>query len=231
MRRSTMRPRRSSAASRDTHPRSTATMRAMMPKPEPPTATRSLGVSSRAVRRSGARALVGWDASQKKLNVWRCTTSSSSSSGSAASADGSGSRPGCATTCASLLLEPFSASGTRALLFCRWIHHDGISFCNGRDSMSRIERLLERMTLAEKLGQLTMTASSYAVTGPVIAGDSTDSIRNGTIGNLLNMVGAEHVHEMQRIAVEQSRLGIPLLIGLDILHGHRMLFPIPLAEA
>jgi beta-glucosidase len=45
------------------------------------------------------------------------------------------------------------------------------------------------------------------------------------------MVGAEHVHEMQRIAVEQSRLGIPLLIGLDILHGHRMLFPIPLAEA
>jgi beta-glucosidase len=97
--------------------------------------------------------------------------------------------------------------------------------------MSRIERLLERMTLAEKLGQLTMTASSYAVTGPVIAGDSTDSIRNGTIGNLLNMVGAEHVHEMQRIAVEQSRLGIPLLIGLDILHGHRMLFPIPLAEA
>jgi beta-glucosidase len=97
--------------------------------------------------------------------------------------------------------------------------------------MSRIERLLERMTLAEKLGQLTMTASSYAVTGPVIAGDSTDSIRAGTVGNLLNMVGAQHVHEVQRIAVEQSRLGIPLLIGLDILHGHRMLFPVPLAEA
>jgi len=97
--------------------------------------------------------------------------------------------------------------------------------------MSRIEQLLERMTLAEKLGQLTMTASSYAVTGPVIAGDSTDSIRDGTVGNLLNMVGAQHLHEMQRIAVEQSRLGIPLLIALDILHGHRMLFPIPLAEA
>src|SRR5262249_53356392 len=47
----------------------------------------------------------------------------------------------------------------------------------------------------------------------------------------LNMAGAEHVHEMQRIAVEESRLGIPLLAGLDILHGHRMLFPIPLAEA
>jgi len=97
--------------------------------------------------------------------------------------------------------------------------------------MSRIEKLLGEMTLAEKLGQLTMTASSYAVTGPIIAGDSTESIKSGEIGNLLNMVGTGPVNEMQRLAVEQSRLGIPLLIGLDIIHGHRTLFPIPLAEA
>ena len=97
--------------------------------------------------------------------------------------------------------------------------------------MSRIDTLMARMTLAEKLGQLTMTASGYAVTGPVIAGDSTQSIIDGSLGNLLNMVGAGPVHEMQRLAVEQSRLGIPLLIGLDIIHGHRTLFPIPLAEA
>ncbi len=97
--------------------------------------------------------------------------------------------------------------------------------------MNRIDTLLTRMTLAEKLGQLTMTASGYTVTGPVIAGDSTQSIIDGTIGNLLNMVGAGPAHEMQRLAVEQSRLGIPLLIGLDIVHGHRTLFPIPLAEA
>jgi beta-glucosidase len=97
--------------------------------------------------------------------------------------------------------------------------------------VNRIETLIARMTLAEKLGQLTMTASSYAVTGPVIAGDSTDAIKAGTIGNLLNMVGAAHVREMQRLAVEESRLGIPLLIGFDIVHGHRILFPIPLGEA
>jgi beta-glucosidase len=97
--------------------------------------------------------------------------------------------------------------------------------------MTRIETLIAQMTLAEKLGQLTMTASSYAVTGPVIAGDSTESIKAGTIGNLLNMVGADHVREMQRLAVEHSRLRIPLLIGLDVIHGHRTLFPIPLAEA
>ena len=97
--------------------------------------------------------------------------------------------------------------------------------------MSTIDKLIGRMTLAEKLGQMTMTSASYAVTGPVIAGDSTDSIRNGTLGNLLNLVGAKHVHEMQRIAVEESRLGIPLLIGFDVIHGHRTIFPVPLAEA
>lgn len=97
--------------------------------------------------------------------------------------------------------------------------------------MSRIDKLMSEMTLAEKLGQLTMTAAGYAVTGPVIAGDSTDSIRNGTIGNLLNLVGSRPIHEMQRIAVEESRLGIPLLIGLDVIHGHRTQFPVPLAEA
>jgi beta-glucosidase len=97
--------------------------------------------------------------------------------------------------------------------------------------MSRIDKLIAGMTLPEKLGQLTMTASSYAVTGPVIAGDSTQSIRDGTLGNLLNMVGSAHCHEMQKLAVEGSRLGIPLLIGLDIIHGHRTLFPVPLAEA
>jgi beta-glucosidase len=98
-------------------------------------------------------------------------------------------------------------------------------------SVSKIDKLISQMTLAEKLGQLTMTAAGYAVTGPVIAGDSTDSIRNGTIGNLLNLVGAQHVRDLQRIAVEESRLGIPLLIGLDVIHGHRTVFPVPLAEA
>ena len=97
--------------------------------------------------------------------------------------------------------------------------------------MTRIDTLIADMSLAEKLGQLTMTACTYAVTGPIIAGDSTQAIKEGTIGNLLNLVGAGPVHDMQRLAVEDSRLGIPLLIGFDIIHGHRTLFPIPLGEA
>jgi len=97
--------------------------------------------------------------------------------------------------------------------------------------MRSLDTLLAQMTLPEKLGQLTMAAASSAVTGPVIVGDSTAAIRDGTIGNLLNLLGAREVKDMQRIAVEQSRLGIPLLIGFDALHGHRTAFPIPLAEA
>ena len=94
----------------------------------------------------------------------------------------------------------------------------------------RIETLIERMTLTEKLGQLTMMSASHTVTGPVITGHSTDDIRSGRIGNLLNLIGAGAAREMQRIAVEESRLGIPLLIGLDVIHGHRTIFPPPLAE-
>ncbi len=98
-------------------------------------------------------------------------------------------------------------------------------------AVNHIDRLLREMSLAEKLGQLTMTAAGSTVTGPTLAGDSTDAIRAGTVGNLLNLTGAAAVRDMQRLAVEESRLGVPLLIGFDVIHGYRTLFPIPLAEA
>jgi beta-glucosidase len=97
--------------------------------------------------------------------------------------------------------------------------------------MRRIESLIGEMTLSEKLGQLTMTACGFAVTGPTIAGDSTEAISAGTIGSLLNLVGADHIRQMQDLAVKHSRLKIPLLIALDVIHGLRTVFPIPLAEA
>ncbi len=97
--------------------------------------------------------------------------------------------------------------------------------------MSRIETLIASMTLAEKLGQLTMTASSFTVTGPVIAGDSTEVHPQRRHRQPAQHGGAGPVRDMQRLAVEESRLKIPLLIGLDIIHGHRSLFPVPLAEA
>jgi beta-glucosidase len=102
---------------------------------------------------------------------------------------------------------------------------------NGDTTLSRIDQLIAAMTLAEKLGQLTMTATGFTVTGPVVGGDVTNDIRTGDVGNLLNLYGAEAVGAAQRIAVEESRLHIPLLLGYDVIHGHRTAFPIPLAEA
>ncbi len=97
--------------------------------------------------------------------------------------------------------------------------------------MGRIDTLLATMTIEEKIGQLNMVASTLAVTGPGQLGDIHEGIRAGRIGNLLNHWGADEAHAVQRLAVEESRLGIPLLLGLDVIHGHRTIFPAPLAEA
>ncbi|HET6376876.1 MAG TPA: glycoside hydrolase family 3 N-terminal domain-containing protein [Methylocella sp.] len=97
--------------------------------------------------------------------------------------------------------------------------------------MTSIDELLSDMTIEEKIGQLTMAAAARAVTGPVLAKNVTEGIEAGRIGSLLNIWGAAEVQAVQKIAVEKSRLGIPLLIGNDVLHGHTTIFPIPLAEA
>src|SRR3954465_13761822 len=101
----------------------------------------------------------------------------------------------------------------------------------GSHAMARIEELIGAMSLSEKLGQLTMTAAPYAVTGPFVAGGLSADIRSGAVGNLLNLYGPEVGAKTPRLAVEETRLRIPLLIGLDVIHGHRTLFPVPLGEA
>ncbi|WP_062013888.1 glycoside hydrolase family 3 N-terminal domain-containing protein [Aureimonas sp. AU4] len=95
----------------------------------------------------------------------------------------------------------------------------------------RIEALLAQMTLPEKIGQLTMLAAGFSVTGPVVGGDVSQSVREGRAGSLLNVFGPGAVREIQRVALEESRLKIPLLLGFDVVHGHRTVFPIPLGEA
>jgi beta-glucosidase len=97
--------------------------------------------------------------------------------------------------------------------------------------MGRIDTLLAAMTLEEKIGQLNMVASSRAITGPGERHDLHEGIRTGRIGNLLNLWGVDEVRAVQRLAVEDSRLGVPLLLGLDVIHGHHTIFPVSLAEA
>lgn len=87
----------------------------------------------------------------------------------------------------------------------------------------KIDKLISQMTLDEKIGQLNQL-SSY--------GEATaDPVRNGSTGSLLNEVNPLSINALQRVAVEQSRLGIPLLIGRDVIHGFRTILPIPLGQA
>lgn len=96
---------------------------------------------------------------------------------------------------------------------------------------AHLRTLLHRMTLAEKIGQLSMLSGDYAATGPTLSPDYMEAVLEGRAGSLVNVWGRETVLELQRTAVEQTRLGIPLVFGLDVLHGHRTILPIPLAEA
>lgn len=93
-----------------------------------------------------------------------------------------------------------------------------------------IDNLMQQMTLAEKIGQTNL----LPVPGEIFTGISETSeiaaqIREGKVGALLNIKGAEAIREYQRVAVEESRLGIPILFGLDVIHGYQTEFPIPLA--
>jgi beta-glucosidase len=98
--------------------------------------------------------------------------------------------------------------------------------------MGRVDTLLAAMTPEEKIGQLNMApAASALVTGPGGQRALQEDIRAGRIGGLLNVWGADEVRTLQRLALEASRLKIPLLFGLDVIHGHRTIFPVPLAEA
>lgn len=92
-----------------------------------------------------------------------------------------------------------------------------------------IDNLMGKMTLQEKIGQLNLPVSGEIVTGQVKSSDVAGKIRKGQVGGLFNVKGVENIREVQKIAVEQSRLKIPLLFGMDVIHGYETVFPIPLA--
>ena len=89
--------------------------------------------------------------------------------------------------------------------------------------------LLNQMTLREKLGQLNLPSGGDLVTGSVMNGELGDMIRKQEIGGFFNIKGVSKIYALQRLAVEESRLKIPLLVGADIIHGYETIFPIPLA--
>ena len=94
-----------------------------------------------------------------------------------------------------------------------------------------VDSLVALMTLEEKLGQLNQLSGMGDPTGPGGTAARAEQIRSGEIGSFLNIVGADTTRALQRIAVEESRLGIPLVFALDVIHGYRTTFPVPLGEA
>ncbi len=94
-----------------------------------------------------------------------------------------------------------------------------------------VDALLAKMTLAEKLGQLNQPPGVNNNTGPSAMAGSEDQVRRGEIGSWLGTQGAELTCRLQRISVEESRLGIPLLFAYDVIHGMRTIFPVPLGES
>ena len=91
-----------------------------------------------------------------------------------------------------------------------------------------ITNLMSKMTTDEKIGQLNLVTPGGAVTGSVVSKDVDDKIRKGMVGGLFGITGPDKVRQAQDIAVKNTRLHIPLIFGLDVIHGHRTIFPIPL---
>ena len=102
--------------------------------------------------------------------------------------------------------------------------------CSGpKSEMDKfIDDLMGKMTVEEKIGQLNLPVAGDIVTGQAKSSNVSERIRKGEVGGLFNLKGADKIRDVQRIAVEESRLGIPILFGMDVIHGYETIFPIPL---
>ncbi|MBX9190010.1 beta-glucosidase [Bacteroides sp. K03] len=91
-----------------------------------------------------------------------------------------------------------------------------------------IDALMKKMTVDEKIGQLNLPVTGDITTGQAKSSDIAGKIKRGEVGGLFNLKGVEKIRDVQKLAVENSRLGIPLLFGMDVIHGYETIFPIPL---
>ncbi|WP_353329783.1 glycoside hydrolase family 3 N-terminal domain-containing protein [Bacteroides sedimenti] len=105
------------------------------------------------------------------------------------------------------------------------------SFSGDKHIEYRVDSLLKLMTLDEKIGQMTQFSCNWGITGPVMADDFMPYLKQGLVGSVFNASKVNGVRQLQKMAIESSRLHIPILFGLDVIHGYNTIFPIPLAEA
>ncbi len=122
------------------------------------------------------------------------------------------------------------------LLVLALVPHDGRAQALVNPATEKkIDALLAQMTLEEKVGQLNQYSSPFDVTGPPPSAGAQrvayEQIRGGLVGSMLNVTGADATRKAQQLAVENSRLKIPLIFGYDVIHGYKTVFPVPLGEA
>jgi len=128
---------------------------------------------------------------------------------------------------AAVALASWSCSGNKTAM-----DHSGDKLCTNPVIEHKVDSVLKLMTIDEKIGQLNQLTGDGETTGPItFATQYQDAIRKGEVGSMLNVNGAAYTYKVQKIAVEESRLGIPLIFGYDVIHGYKTIFPIPLGEA
>ena len=122
-----------------------------------------------------------------------------------------------------------------SLVFCINCKNTKTSISKQQEIEKKVDSLLSLMNLEEKIGQTNLYNGFWDVTGPAPEeGDAEvkyEHLRKGWVGAMLSVRGVAEVRAVQKVAVEESRLGIPLLFGFDVIHGYKTLSPIPLAEA
>lgn len=124
-------------------------------------------------------------------------------------------------------LAAWSCSGNKTTM-----DHSGGKLSIDPTIERKVDSVLKLMTIDEKIGQLNQLTGNGETTGPItFATEYQDAIRKGEVGSMLNVNGAAYTYKVQKIAVEESRLGIPLIFGYDVIHGYKTIFPIPLGEA
>lgn len=120
----------------------------------------------------------------------------------------------------------------RFLTLCIVLSALCVGFAQGVDQVkmnSFVDNLMAQMTLQEKIGQLNLPVTGDIITGTAVSGNVVDQIKAGKVGGLFNMKGVKSIRQLQEVAVKQSRLGIPLIFGMDVIHGYETVFPIPFA--
>ena len=99
------------------------------------------------------------------------------------------------------------------------------------DFSFKVDSIMSLMTLKEKIGQMTLYSGDWDKTGPIISNNNIKFIKEGSLGAMFNVYSAKKTKELQKLAIEETRLGIPLLFGYDVIHGFKTIFPINLGHA